>query len=254
MAYSRRLRTLSRKVTVSRQRNARRRMVRMSRAGYGSSSLTRYARVLSSSSAHPEIKTLDQASGAITLNLNSTLNIQALNLIQTGSSFFNRIGRKIEMVSLYITGSIIGLRTAANSDYVRILVLYDRQTNGALPTATTVLSSYDQAGGTTTSNLVGMNPDERERFAVIMDERIFLPITATAPPSATGVDGVNTSFNIKRFFKLRNLLTHYKADSNPAVIGDIATGGLYICGIGAFAPGSEGYQAQLACRLRYKDT
>jgi hypothetical protein len=231
----------------------------MARAGYGTSArrMLRYSRVLNSNSSTPEIKLVDNVNGAagISLALNATGDIQALNLIQSGSGFYNRIGRKIEMLSLYVTGEINQTTTATTyNDYARVLVIYDRQCNGALPALATILSAYDQSGTSTTNYLSGINPDERERFLVLMDERMVLP----ACPGGTGVtgsvDGLAVTFNIKRFIKLRNLAVHFKADSSPAVIGDIATGSLFIVGIGRRTAGQEGWQGNINIRLRYKDT
>lgn len=259
MAYysftSGKMRRSNRRSALRRQRLGRSRMVRMSRAGYGAS---KYRRILSAISSRPELKSVDNfntAGPAVSLTLNTTAQITALNLISAGSSFFNRVGRRIEMKSLHVSGVVSQTTTATvHDDYGRILVIYDRQTNGALPTISNILASYDQSGASTTSVFSNINPDERERYLVLADIRLALP----ACPSGTGVtsasDGVTTTFNINRFIKLRNLLTHYKADSAPAVIGDVATGGLYIIGYGGLASGTEGWQATVECRLRYKDT
>jgi len=216
-------------------------------------------RALQSAPRHAtaEVKLVDNvnASGGISLSLNSTANIQCINLIQSGSGFFNRVGRRIEMQSLHVTGEVNQTTTATTyNDYARILVIYDRQTNGALPSYATIMAAYDQSGTASTTYLSGVNPDERERFLVLMDQRLVLP----ACPGGSGVtgatDGPAVTFNINRFLKLRNLTTHYKADSSPSVIGDIATGSLYIIGVGRAASGSEGWQCNLNIRLRYKDT
>lgn len=207
--------------------------------------------------ATAEVKLVDnvQAEAGISLSLNSTANIQCINLIQSGSGFYNRVGRRIEMQSIQVTGEVNQTTTATTyNDYARILVIYDRQTNGALPSYATIMASYDQSGTASTNYLSGVNPDERERFVVLMDQRLVLP----ACPGGTGVtgatDGPAVTFNISRFIKMRNLTTHFKADSSPAVIGDIATGSVYLIGIGRATSGDEGWQANLNVRVRYKDT
>jgi len=48
-------------------------------------------------------------------------------------------------------------------------------------------------------------------------------------------------------------LTQYKADSAPAVIGDIATGGLFMLVLGNQAAGAEGYSVLGKTRLRFND-
>lgn len=243
-----------RKASNMRQKRARFNTVRMARAGYNRSSLSR---VLAATSGAPEVKLCDNvnAQAGISLSLNSTANIIPLNLIQSGSGFYNRVGRRIEMQSLHVTGEVNQTTTATSfNDYARILVIYDRQTNGAVPTYATIMAAYDQSGTASTNYLSGVNPDERERFVVLMDQRLVLPACPGGTGATGATDGPAVTFNISRFIKMRNLLTHYKADSSPAVIGDIATGAIYLIGIGRAASGSEGWQCNLQTRLRYKDT
>jgi len=204
-----------------------------------------------------EVKSVDTVSGdaaGIALPLNTSFTRTAMNLLQEGSGFYNRIGRRIEMQSLHLTGLIHQTGTVTTQDdYGRILVVYDRQTNGAMPPFSTIMSDYDQAGSSATTVFSGLNPDQRERFVILADIRLALPATTSAGLSGA-VDGVNTTFNINRFIKLRNLNTHYQNSSQPSVIGDISTGGLYIVTCGALASGDEGWQFQAKWRLRYKDT
>jgi len=71
---------------------------------------------------------------SITFLLSTTMSLQYLNLIQEGASFYQRIGRKISMKSIYLTGYIypVGNNAAALvEDYNRIIVFYDRQPGGA---------------------------------------------------------------------------------------------------------------------------
>jgi hypothetical protein len=228
----------------------------MARAGYGTSvrRMLRYNRVLSSANPRPELKTVDGLNGsgqANTVNLNTTGYVQGINFISSGSAFYNRVGRKIEMKSIHLVGVITqtGNATTVN-DYCRVCIVYDRQTNGAAPSFSDIFSNYDQAGAITSGPFCGVNPDERERYLVLMDERLALPATG----GTGGTDGLMTTYNINRYIKLRNLETHFKADSSPANIGDIATGAMYITGIGSLASGSQGYKFVGTWRIRYSDT
>jgi len=49
------------------------------------------------------------------------------------------------------------------------------------------------------------------------------------------------------------LTTHYKADSNPAVIGDQSTGSLFIITLADLPAGSEGFNIVWNSRLKYVD-
>lgn len=201
-----------------------------------------------------EIKGLDVPFG--TVSLNTTASITCLNLVRAGTSFMNRVGRRIELKNLTLSCSIDPIRTIATQDYVRVLVVYDRQTNGANPAIADILQSTDQAGANTTTSWSGINLNNRDRFRIFVDERITLPsqtFTAGVITNPGWVDPVKTTFNIKRFVKLGREVTQYKADSAPAVVADIATGGLFLVTIGQFASGGEGYQMEVETRLRYND-
>lgn len=201
-----------------------------------------------------EVKAVDVPSGNVTLN--STGSITCLNLISAGASFFNRIGRRIEMKNLTLSAQIKPLRAATGVDYVRVMIVYDRQTNGANPNLADVLQTTDQTGANVTSSYSGINLNNRDRFRIFVDERITLgpvDIGIAAGGLSAYVDPIKTTYNIKRFVKLQKELTQFKADSAPAVIGDIATGGLFLVTVGQLAAGTEGYRMQVETRVRFND-
>lgn len=201
-----------------------------------------------------EIKALDLPVNTFTLN--STGQVTSLNLIRVGSTFCNRIGRRIEMKNIRMSGIIQSLRTVAAEDYARILLVYDRQTNGAVPSLSDILQTTDQATANTTTSFSGMNLNNRDRFKILRDMRFYLPpITDTAGviTNAGPPDPMSKTYMVEAFVKLGGLLTQYKADSAPAVIGDIATGGLFLVTAGFQASGAEGYNTNLEFRLRFND-
>jgi hypothetical protein len=217
-----------------------------------------YSMAITSRRSTAELKTVDTTVGhgaGVTLACNTTGLLTAINLIQNGSQFYQRVGRRIEMRSLHLNGVLTqtGNPTTTN-DYVRVMVVYDRQPNAATPGINSVLQSYDQVGTQTFSSLSGINPDERERWLVLADHRLVLPQVNTTTSTDGSVEGTSSTFNINRFIKLKNLKTHYTGDTNPAVIGDISTGALYVLTIGSYAAGTEGWQLQACWRLRYTDT
>jgi len=200
-----------------------------------------------------EIKSLDITSAQY--GISTTATITPLNLIRAGSSFFNRIGRKVEFKSLHLKCFLTAVRTAG-FDYARIMVVYDSQTNGTLPAISDILQDCDQAGTNTTNSLASANLNNRDRFRIIMDERVVLPavtVTAGVVTAEGSPDPIKKFIDLDRFIPLKGYTTQYKADSSPAVTGDIATGGLYFVTLGAQASGSEGYNAYMSSRLRYMD-
>jgi len=203
--------------------------------------------------AMPEIKALDIPDGAVALN--STGAIAVLNTIRAGSSFFNRIGRKINLKSLRCNFYVAPIRAQNAIDYVRIMLIYDKQANGAFPTIADIIQSTDQAGTNSTTNMSNANLNNRDRFKILRDQRITLAAVAAGPPlqPTNMFDQVSPNTNIEWFVKLGGMETQFRADSAPAVIGDIATGALLLVTLGDFALGVEGYEMRVESRLRYWD-
>jgi len=196
-----------------------------------------------------ELKSIDLAAAAYALA--NVAVITPINLIRTGSSFFNRIGRKILLKSVHLKGEIQAAGATPVHQFVRIMVIYDKQTNGVLPAIADILTAYDQAGAATTAVTDGRNLDKRDRFITLMDKMSAAP---GADPAGTVVNTDQLSTYVERFIKVPNLPTQYQADSVPAVIGDIATGGLYLVTFGENAVGATSHNFAGSVRLRYSDS
>jgi len=202
--------------------------------------------------------TSDPVFGPLALAVNG--NLISINLIQVGSSMFNRIGRKIEMRSVRLTARLSTLnvtRATITPDIGRVMIIYDRQTNGAFPAVQDILQDTDQAGNNTIDGgLSGLNMDNRERFVTIMDKKITIPQATNTAGVLTNIFPNDNTLPVvmDEFRKLRGLTTHFKADSQPAVIGDISTGGLYILTTAQVqVGGTELFQLDWNCRLKYVD-
>lgn len=215
------------------------------------------------SSRNLEIKSVDfpvNASTA-TCTLNSTMYIQALNVCQAGSAFYNRIGNEIEMKSLHLVGQVIanGAASTGVNEYLRIMLIYDRQPNGAYPVLADILSNYDNNGTTSSSSYAMTNPNNKDRFQILMDDRLSISnnitTVATQQNTAYVIDYIKNEVNISRYVKLKGLMTRFKTSTSPSVIGDISTGALYLVGIGNQAAGANGagYQFLFNSRLKYTD-
>jgi len=239
---------------AQRQRVARKRLVRAYR---GAASTRRVLQRPSSMSQRRrgELKLLDgipSTPSNIIVPLNTTMtNVIPVNLCRSGPGVDARIGRRISMTSLHVKGVITQTTTVTTiNDYARFAVIYDRQTNGVVPTADDIFQDLNVTTSTTPGS--GIKIGNAQRFVVLADIRMSLPAVA-----ATGIDGSTdpamTTFNINRFIKLPSLATVYKGDSTPSVIADISTGGLYVVGMGSIASGSEGWKFVGTWRLRYTD-
>ncbi len=190
-----------------------------------------------------------------------------LNVPISGAAFYQRVGNKIAMKSLQIRGFIYpgGANAAAvNEQIARIIIFYDRQTNGAAPAVADVLLGTKQDGTTETSATSPINMNNRDRFYILADMQVALPAVgingATAASTATiGID-INGNagdanqgqFNMNRFIKLKGLEAQYKGNNGNA--GDVAAGGIFVlCISSGDGNASSAWKFAYNARLRYND-
>jgi len=196
-----------------------------------------------------ELKSVDLASTAYACS--TTGSVTCINLIRTGSTFTNRIGRRIQLMSLYLNGYMAPEAGGSLTTYCRILIVYDRQSNGNTPVWADVVSAYDQATTQSGTVMDNMNLNNRDRFKIILDKRIVCP-NFVAGVNQGVYDNSASEMQIQEHRRLGGLETQYKADSSPAVIGDIATGSLVMLTFGNSAAGS-GHAFIGTVRLRFTD-
>lgn len=183
--------------------------------------------------------------------MDATGSVTAINLIRTGSTFTNRIGRRIRMKSLYINGIMLPQAATVAPTYARFIIVYDKQANGTLPAFADVVTSHNQATTASVAAEENLNLNNRDRFKVIVDKRFFLP-GSTAGVSQGAPSPAMSEMKIQEYRRLKMLDTQYKADSSPAVIGDIATGSLLMLTYGTQTVGT-GYNLGVSLRLRFVD-
>lgn len=129
---------------------------------------------------------------------------QLLNPVPQGSGQNNHVGRKYTIKSMQYR-AILDLTGGQNVSQHRIVVVYDKQTNGAAPIASDVFS--------TNSFLSPLNLNNADRFVVIDD--------FTSEPSPTS--DLNTS--VKRYVKC-NL--EVICGGTGSAVSDINSGSIYM--------------------------
>lgn len=148
-----------------------------------------------------------------------------LNGLQLGTSAYQRIGNKIAMKSCYwsLTFGINALNTIATSTSgtpqvpVRMMIVYDKQTNGALPVVSDLLSGYSGIANSTARAIDVNSPNNlnnKDRFIVLCDKRFVL--------SAQG-----TGSRILKKYKKLSTSVSYKSGATVGNVTDITSGGLY---------------------------
>lgn len=179
-----------------------------------------------------------------------TVQILPINLMSAGAGFYQRVGRKINLLSAEVkmniflsTYSLAGAPTGyMTPGTLRCLLVYDNAPNGVQPILSTILlDQYQTSVGTSTSVHSGLNLNYRDRFTVLRDMRISVPavnITATGPgapfasvPVWGGVPVDQTSFRMFHHEftkKLKGLETIFSRDDSPSTIASISTGALYL--------------------------
>jgi len=189
--------------------------------------------------------------------ISTTATFLCVNTVQEGAGFYNRIGRRITMQSLHVTGMVFtnqGVTPGSVDEYLRIMVVYDRQPNGATPAIADLLLDYDNAGATSTKSFSHININNADRWQVLRDIRLQIPNDAGNLESGEApiIDYSNRG-NVNEFIRLNGLETHYKATTNPGAIGDISSGALWVITFGNVAAATAAYQFKWTARLRYSD-
>lgn len=191
--------------------------------------------------------------------INAT-NIQALNLITQGPGVCQRIGNKISMKSIRMRFYL--QETAANEDilYSRLMVVYDRQTNGVYPPVVGVngvLSRMDATNtiqaGTLTSNI---DVNSLERYIVLSDDfKIISTLQAGALTRVVGPTN-QSAFMWDKYIKLKDLETLFRGNvmaGNPEIIADVITGGIYLMSLANVSNVATSFAIVGDIRTRFHD-
>lgn len=161
----------------------------------------------------------------------TTSSVQLLNGLAQGTSAVTRVGTRIYMKSLLVRGQFITTANNSPTGPIRLLVVYDKEANGAACTAAQVL-----AADTVGSPLSLYSPG---RFTVLMDEYMHCE------------NGNVGAWFINRYVKLG--LPVLFNNGNAGTVADISSGSVY-----AFVHiGGQNYTAAtngaVYARIRFED-
>lgn len=171
-----------------------------------------------------------------------------LNGCIAGSQNYNRIGRKINNRSLQIRGFVFPTTPPNSTDQIcRMLVIYDRQSNGVSPTWANVIQSQNISGTTSSAVTDMVNLDNRDRFVVLRD-RVWI-CSSISNTATQAYAGSSTVHEVNEYIKL-NVETIYNAGV-AGTVGDITTGGVFVFFAGSAFTG--GYSFAGSFRIRFED-
>lgn len=156
-----------------------------------------------------------------------------LNLIQSGSDSWNRVGRKVNLKSVRLRGRFVfkydpaGTTLAVGSNCVRMVVVWDKQPSGAaIPAFDAIFGHTDQSGTESTGFTDAVRYDNMDRFVVLRD------IIKDCNPDLFVVGGtLNTatkSHAFEEFINLGGRECVFSGQTSPMTIADISTGALYV--------------------------
>lgn len=201
-----------------------------------------------------ELKYVDTLSMSTTIS--TTLSAFPLNIVQTGDTNKDRDGKAIMVKSIYLRGRLFlnGDVDASAADHLRMVIVYDRQTNGAAPTWASVFQSVNSANSVTNTSFSFTNVDNNDRYQILMDKHfgtdVLVANSATAA-SAFARQGIAPTPQDITFYKRVNLPTRY--GSSDGTVADIQSGSIYLLLLGTVAAAAAGWSWQGEARIRFSD-
>ena len=153
------------------------------------------------------------------------------------------------MRSLQIRGAVNLTDTTAGLNVVfRMVIVYDKQSNGSAPTWANIFTSQNIAGTTASDVYAMVNLDNRDRFVILRD-KLFVP--GAIDNTATQTDAMGPGVIVMNEYIPIKLETIYNAGT-AGTIGDITSGSLYCFWI-SNANNDAGVTANVAFRMRFED-
>jgi len=165
-----------------------------------------------------EVKFLDTMNTAYYPNTTGTFLL--LNGIANGTGESERIGRHLTFSHFAMSGTVTS-PSDYNHDFLRVLVVVDRQANEDAPTINDLLQN------TTDPVNSLLTTDYAARFKILLDKRFV------CNPIASDKVRIQT-FSVNLGLKVLTWYTDFHA-----LIGDIATNSMYLCVFGSKAIGAS---------------
>ncbi len=198
--------------------------------------------------SYGELKFVDTRLARTDILEDGTLLDQTLNRIAQDASENGRIGRKVTVRSIYMKGAYHVRGTTQLQDIkqrIRIIVVLDKQTNGAALTMSDVLNTNGTVDIDSFRSLVSTG-----RFNVLFDKTYNANKVAIAQDSASSIRSIPQSWNF-HFAKKCNIPLEFDNSSATGAIGTITTNNLACFAIKADAASHA--EVSYVCRVRYSD-
>lgn len=153
----------------------------------------------------------------ISLSSTSTMQYQTLFLPTPGTASNSRYGDRTLSKFLNYNIVISPNLNQTTTHYVRVIIYYDRQPNGANATTPAPLA--------TTDTLAMPNVDLRYRFLILRDWFVCTTTPATSPPGS--LNDIKDDFIQRGRIPLNDIVTQFTGSAGT--IADVASGSINIC-------------------------
>jgi len=162
--------------------------------------------------------------------------ISCISICQPGANSNNRLGRKILIKSVFVRGRVWATSGMTGAAFFRLMIIQDREPNGALPTIANIMA---------TDEIVGlMNLNNGQRYKVLAE--INLDGEGLSLANRIGVC-------FERYVKT-NIVAHYKDGAGAGDATDILANGLYaVTYIGGGSMGAASCNMISNFRVRFLD-
>lgn len=163
-----------------------------------------------------------------------------LNGIGFGTEAYQRVGRQVQLCSLDLRYAVTQQNGALNAQICRLMVVYDKQTNGLIYPSSDLL---DNSVALVFWTQKQYNRDGRDRFVVLHDESFQV--------NPNLLEG---SFPfVNRQIDLKGLKTQYNAQPG-LLVNTIQTGSLYLVAFSMAPLGVLNLKADFTARVNYLDS
>lgn len=201
-----------------------------------------------------QLKCVDITGAPVAAIFSTTLGLALCNATNVGSNINNRLGRKIRMRSLHVQGMIQQYQGGASpgDDYVHLMVVYDKQPNGAVPAAADLFQNVDPGGPSITTAWAFLNPSNFERFKVLRHYKAKMEYSVSSSELAHESTDYKKDVSIDWHINLRGLETQYNAGT-AGTVADQVSGSLLLVSYGLQTAANSQYQFIGNTRLRFED-
>nr|DAE83700.1 MAG TPA: capsid protein [Cressdnaviricota sp.] len=203
----------------------------------------------------PERKAV--STGLINATFSLAGSFALLNSVRVGDNSWQREGKNITFSRMSILGHITltGDATATGSDFCRMLIVHDKQTNGAIFSYASLLANIANGGASTSTVYTQRNVNNMRRFTILFQKQFSRPPIGAAGTVATVSNNYSqlhgdTGYNpMVRSSKKISVKTVYEADAGT--VADITRGSIYLLCIGLYAAPQYQFEGQI--RFNYVD-